>query len=90
MKGGGMTDLLERYDAAHERINALRRENTERIAEQAKVEDQYHCAYMLYTMRMNSFRADAADFDRRWRDVVVELDAISRELIMAVVGKGAT
>jgi hypothetical protein len=85
-----MTDLLERYDDVHKRINALREENTVRLTAQAQNEDAYHSAYMLYAMHMNRYRADAADFDRRWREVVVELDAISRELIMAVARKGAT
>ena len=80
--------MLERYDVLHERLNALREENTVRLKAQAENEDAYHCAYMLYTMHANRFQADAADFDRRWREVVVELDAVSREMIMAIVGKG--
>lgn len=87
-EGGTIMNLLERHDVLQERINTLREENSKRIAAQAKAEDEYHCNYMLYSMRMNGFRADAADFDRRWREVVVELDVVSRELIMAVAGKG--
>jgi len=83
-----MSDLLERHDALQERINALREENTKRIAGQAMAEDEYHCAYMLYSMRMNGFRADAADWDRRWRDVVVDSDALTREIFVAIAGKG--
>jgi len=81
-------NLLERHDALQAQVNALREENTKRIAAQAKAEDEYHCAYMLYSMRMNGFRADAADYDRRWREVVAECDALTREIFVAVAGKG--
>jgi hypothetical protein len=81
-------NLLERHDVLQTRINALRKENTERIAAQAKAEEEYHCSYMLYSMQMNGFRADAADFDRRWREVVDGCEALTREIFVAVAGKG--
>jgi hypothetical protein len=83
-------NLLERHDQLQERVNALRKENTKHLTAQAKAEDEYHCAYMLYSMRMNGFRADAADWDRRWRDVVAECEALTREIFVAVAGRGET
>ena len=83
-------NILERHDAVQERVNALREQNSLRIIAQAQAEDAYHCAYMLYSMQMNGFRADAAAWDHRWREVVEECEALTREIFVIVAGKGET